>query len=145
MIKFRKGGLITQAAPVLPETVMAPVVAAPQPASEPSKWQSDKIQNLEWWQTPLKFKRRDVLKGHMEKCANKSSQAQQAQQQAAAQAAVQAAINSGNSTSPGLPALSGAASPLAGSSPLPIVPPPIINNVNSTISPFTPPPSSSSA
>ena len=92
-----------------------------------------------------KFKRRDVLKGHMEKCANKSSQAQQAQQQAAAQAAVQAAINSGNSTSPGLPALSGAASPLAGSSPLPIVPPPIINNVNSTISPFTPPPSSSSA
>ena len=80
----------------------------------------------------------------MEKCANKSSQAQQAQQQAAAQAAVQAAINSGSSTSPGLPALSGAASPLAGSSPLPIVPPPIINNVNSTISPFTPPPSSSS-
>ena len=60
MIKFRKGGLITQAAPVLPETVMAPVVAAPQPASEPSKWQSDKIQNLEWWQTPLKFKKRDV-------------------------------------------------------------------------------------
>merc|ERR1712165_222937 len=92
-----------------------------------------------------KFKRRDVLKGHMEKCANKSSQAQQAQQQAAAQAAVQAAINSGSATSPGLPILSGAASPLAGSSPLPIVPPPIINNVNSTISPFTPPPSSSSA
>ena len=92
-----------------------------------------------------KFKRRDVLKGHMEKCANKSSQAQQAQQQAAAQAAVQAAINSGTSTSPGLPVLSGATSPLAGSSPLPIVPPPIINNVNSTISPFTPPPSSSSA
>ena len=91
-----------------------------------------------------KFKRRDVLKGHMEKCANKSSQAQQAQQQAAAQAAVQAAINSGT-TSPGLPMLSGAASPLAGSSPLPIVPPPIINNINSIISPFTPPPSSSSA
>ena len=92
-----------------------------------------------------KFKRRDVLKGHMEKCANKSSQAQQAQQQAAAQAAVQAAMNSGNSTSPGLPVLSGAASPLSGSSPLPMVPPPIINTVNTTISPFTPPPSSSSA
>ena len=90
-----------------------------------------------------KFKRRDVLKGHMEKCANKSSQAQQAQQQAAAQAAVQAAINSGSSTSPGLPILSGAASPLAGTSPLPIVPPPITNNGNSVISPFTPPPSSS--
>ena len=90
-----------------------------------------------------KFKRRDVLKGHMEKCANKSSQAQQAQQQAAAQAAVQAAINSGSATSPGLPILSGAASPLPGSSPLPMVPPPIINNSNAIISPFTPPPSSS--
>ena len=79
----------------------------------------------------------------MEKCANKSSQAQQAQLQAAAQAAVQATINSGSATSPGMPNLSGAASPLSGSSPLPIVPPPIVNNVNSTISPFTPPPSSS--
>ena len=60
MIKFRKGGHIIQAAPVIPETVMAPVVAAPPGATEPSKWQSDKIQNLEWWQTPLKFKKRDV-------------------------------------------------------------------------------------
>ena len=39
---------------------MAPVAAAPPAATEPSKWQSDKIQNLEWWQTPLKFKKRDV-------------------------------------------------------------------------------------
>lgn len=90
-----------------------------------------------------KFKRRDVLKGHMEKCANKSSQAQQAQIQAAAQAAVQAAINPGGATSPGLPILSGAASPIPGLSPLPMVPPPIISNANPIISPFTPPPSSS--
>ena len=60
MIKFWKGGLIIQAATVIPETVMAPVAAAPPAATEPSKWQSDKIQNLEWWQTPLKFKKRDV-------------------------------------------------------------------------------------
>jgi len=59
MIKFRKGGLITPPAPVIPETVMAPVAAAPSAPTEPSKWQSDKI-NLEWWQTPLKFKKRDV-------------------------------------------------------------------------------------
>ena len=81
----------------------------------------------------------------MEKCANKSSQAQQAQLQAAAQAAVQAAVSSGNSMSPGLPNLSGATSPLAGSSPLPIVPQSITNNGSAVISPFTPPPSSSSA
>ena len=84
-----------------------------------------------------KFKRRDVLKGHMEKCANKSTQAQQAQQQAAAAAAIQAAVSA---TSPGLPM--GAPSPLPGSSPLPIIPPAIISNTNSIISPFTPPPSS---
>ena len=30
MIKFRKGNLITQATPVLPETVVAPVVATPK-------------------------------------------------------------------------------------------------------------------
>ena len=60
MIKFRKGNLITQAMPALPETVMAPVVATPMaPAASSKKWQSDQI-NLEWWQTPLKFKRRDV-------------------------------------------------------------------------------------
>ena len=30
MIKFRKGNLVTQATPVLPETVVAPVVATPK-------------------------------------------------------------------------------------------------------------------
>ena len=60
MIKFRKGNLITQAMPALPETVLAPAVATPMaPAASSKKWQSDQI-NLEWWQTPLKFKRRDV-------------------------------------------------------------------------------------
>ena len=60
MIKFRKGNLITQATPALPETVLAPAVATPMaPAASSKKWQSDQI-NLEWWQTPLKFKRRDV-------------------------------------------------------------------------------------
>ena len=60
MIKFRKGNLITQAAPVLPETTVAPVIAMPKATAETSKWQSDQIHNLEWWQTPLKFKKRDV-------------------------------------------------------------------------------------
>jgi hypothetical protein len=60
MIKFRKGNLITQAMPALPETVLAPTVATPMaPAASSKKWQSDQI-NLEWWQTPLKYKRRDV-------------------------------------------------------------------------------------
>ena len=60
MIKFRKGNLITQAMPALPETVLAPAVATPMaPAASSKKWQSDQI-NLEWWQTPLKYKRRDV-------------------------------------------------------------------------------------
>ena len=45
MIKFRKGSLITQAAQVLPETVMTPVVSAPQAPSEPLKGQSDQIWN----------------------------------------------------------------------------------------------------
>ena len=60
MIKFRKGNSIAHATPVLPETVIAPVVATPPATSAASKFQSDHIQNLEWWQTPLKFKRRDI-------------------------------------------------------------------------------------
>ena len=38
MIKFRKGNLITKAMPVLPETVVAPVVATPKgtPTKEPA-------------------------------------------------------------------------------------------------------------
>ena len=38
---------------------MAPVVATPQVPAAPSK-KPNQIQNLDWWQTPLKFKRRDV-------------------------------------------------------------------------------------
>ena len=40
----------------VPVNPVAPVVATPQ---TPSK-KADQIQNLDWWQTPLKFKRRDV-------------------------------------------------------------------------------------
>ena len=41
---------------------MAPVVATPQAPAAPSKkgQAPAQIQNLDWWQTPLKFKRRDV-------------------------------------------------------------------------------------
>ena len=60
MIKFRKGNLITQAAPVLPESIVAPVIAMPNTTADTSKGQSDQVHNLEWWQTPLKYKRRDV-------------------------------------------------------------------------------------
>ena len=60
MIRFRKGSLIPQAA--LPETTM--VAASPAASSstskEAGKWQPDQIVNLEWWQTPEKFKRRYV-------------------------------------------------------------------------------------
>jgi hypothetical protein len=43
----------------VPVNPVAPVVAKPQTPAAPSK-KADKIQNLDWWQTPLKFKRRDV-------------------------------------------------------------------------------------
>ena len=43
----------------VPENAVAPVVATPQTPAAPSK-KADQIQNLDWWQTPLKFKRRDV-------------------------------------------------------------------------------------
>ena len=41
---------------------MAPGVATPQALAAPSKkgQAPAQIQNLDWWQTPLKFKRRDV-------------------------------------------------------------------------------------
>ena len=43
----------------VPVNLVAPVVATPQTPAAPSK-KADQIQNLDWWQTPLKFKRRDV-------------------------------------------------------------------------------------
>jgi hypothetical protein len=43
----------------VPVNPVAPVVAKPQTPAAPSK-KADQIQNLDWWQTPLKFKRRDV-------------------------------------------------------------------------------------
>ena len=41
---------------------MAPVVSTPQAPAAPSKkgQAAAQIQNLDWWQTPLKFKRRNV-------------------------------------------------------------------------------------
>ena len=72
MIKFRKGNLITQAMPALPEIVLAPVVATPMaPAASSKKWQSDQI-NLEWWQTPLKYKRRDLDEAAMKVLSRKA-------------------------------------------------------------------------
>merc|ERR1719510_434109 len=59
MIKFRKGSLIAK--PAVPESTFTPVVAAmPVISTEPGKWNPDQVVNLEWWQTPTKFKRRNV-------------------------------------------------------------------------------------
>ena len=46
----------------VPVNPVAPVVATPQAPAAPSKkgQAPAQIQNLDWWQTPLKFKRRDV-------------------------------------------------------------------------------------
>ena len=61
MIKFKKGSLIPKSAPVLPESTVAPVISASaSPSSSSVQWKSDQVINLEWWQTPDKFKRRNV-------------------------------------------------------------------------------------
>lgn len=58
MIKFRKGSLMPKIS--LPETTLAPAAApAPAKSSQAKEFQPTSV-NLEWWQTPLKFKRRDV-------------------------------------------------------------------------------------
>merc|ERR1712050_785216 len=48
-ISFRKGGIIPKHAPEA-----APIIAVQATGSQP------KVINLEWWQTPEKFKRRKV-------------------------------------------------------------------------------------
>ena len=58
MIKFRKGGLIPKPAPIVIEAT--PKVAMASTPSSPAKWNPDQVINLEWWQTPDKFKRRSV-------------------------------------------------------------------------------------
>lgn len=59
MIKFRKGSLIPK--PALPESTVSPVVSAiPATSSQSNSWQPEQVVNLEWWQTPTKFKRRLV-------------------------------------------------------------------------------------
>lgn len=61
-IKFRKGSLAPAPATHATETSYTPasVVAASIPSAEPTKWKGDQVANLEWWQTPTKFKRRGV-------------------------------------------------------------------------------------
>ena len=59
MIKFRKGSLIPKSAPVLPESTVAPTISAAAPAPSSSA-NTVEVVNLEWWQTPEKFKRRTV-------------------------------------------------------------------------------------
>ena len=59
MIKFRKGSLIPKSTPALPESTVAPVLSAAAPTSSSSAGTVNVI-NLEWWQTPEKFKRRTV-------------------------------------------------------------------------------------
>lgn len=61
MIKFRKGSLIPKSAPVLPESTVAPAMPVANPASSGSKqWDPEQVVQLEWWQTPDKFKRRNL-------------------------------------------------------------------------------------
>ena len=58
MIKFRKGSLIAK--PAVPESTFTPAAPLPIVSTEPGKWNPDQVINLEWWQTPIKFKRRNV-------------------------------------------------------------------------------------
>ena len=58
MIKFRKGSLVPKPAPNVIEAT--PKVAMASTPSAPAKWNPDQVVNLEWWQTPDKFKRRSV-------------------------------------------------------------------------------------
>ena len=60
MIKFRKGGILEKATQALNETTLAPAAAAAPAANSTGKWQPEQVVNLEWWQTPVKYKRRDV-------------------------------------------------------------------------------------
>ena len=65
LIKFRKGASLTQSIEVpvssTPIAVQPVVKASPTPtASQPSANIKIAVQNHEWWDTPLKFKRRQV-------------------------------------------------------------------------------------
>ncbi len=57
LIKFRKGLPPPTKAT---ETTFVPAAAAPPPPSSGQNWTPDKVVNLEWWQTPDRFKRRLV-------------------------------------------------------------------------------------
>ena len=44
-----------------PQVIEAtPTIAVSAVASQPNKWNPENVVNLEWWQTPNKFKRRTV-------------------------------------------------------------------------------------
>ena len=59
MIKFRKGSLLPKSTPALPESTVAPTLSSAAPTSS-SPANAVNVINLEWWQTPEKFKRRTV-------------------------------------------------------------------------------------
>ncbi len=62
MISFRKGAApVMKSAASETSTASAPVAAiSAAPVSSGKNWNPDNIINLEWWQTPDKFKRRAV-------------------------------------------------------------------------------------
>ena len=59
MIKFRKGSMIPKPEPVIVEATPT-IASVAAPSSQPHQWIPNQSVNLEWWQTPQKFKRRHV-------------------------------------------------------------------------------------
>ena len=59
MIKFRKGSMLPKPEPIIVEATPT-IASVAAPSSQPHQWIPNQSINLEWWQTPQKFKRRNV-------------------------------------------------------------------------------------
>ena len=59
MIKFRKGSMLPKPEPVIVEATPT-IASVAAPSSQRHQWNPNESINLEWWQTPQKFKRRNV-------------------------------------------------------------------------------------
>ena len=60
MIKFRQGSMLPKPDPVIVEASSPTTASVAAPSSQPHQWIPNQSINLEWWQTPQKFKRRNV-------------------------------------------------------------------------------------
>ena len=60
MIKFRERSMLPKPDPVIGEASSPTIASVAVPSSQPHQWIPNQSINLEWWQTPQKFKRRNV-------------------------------------------------------------------------------------